>query len=194
MNRTLVAACVALGIVALNASEAQAIAIQYDATKADDVWQYSYSVTDFVFGANQALFIDFDSNLYSGLQAQPPAPNDDWYTTTFPTSVPAPDIDGEPPPGSFVALSLVNGASLAKPFTVTFTWLGADGTTPGSQFFSVYQLDDAGNVVLDADGNPQPAVVTGETSPVPEPATLGLTAIGIALAGGRRALRRRRNR
>src|SRR4029077_1112645 len=108
----------------------------------------------------------FDSDLYSDLQDPPPVPNDDWYTTTFPTSAPTPGIDGERPPGSLVALSLVNGASLAKPFTVTFTWLGADGTTPGSQFFSVYQLDHDANAVLDADANPRPSVLTGERSAV----------------------------
>lgn len=184
MKRTLIAACVALGMVAFNASEAQAIAIQFDTTNiAGDVWQYSYSVTDFVFGPNQALFIDFDSELYSDLQDLPPAPNADWSTFTLPTSVGSPGVVGDLPPGSFVAQPLVDGASLADPFTVTFRWLGADGTTPGSQLFTVYQFNDDGTV---------PDPITGQTSPVPEPATLGLTAIGIALAGGR-ALRRRRH-
>jgi hypothetical protein len=186
MKRTLIAACVAFGIVAFNASEAQAIAIQYDATNiAGDVWQYSYSVTDFAFEANQALFIDFDSDLYSDLQDPQPSPSADWDVFILPTNDPTSDI-----PGSFVARSLVDAASLAKPFTVTFTWLGADGTTPGSQPFTVYQvLDDEGNLAPI-----EPIPVQGQTSPVPEPATLGLTAIGIALASGRRALRLRRNR
>lgn len=180
MKRTVIAACVALGIVAFNASEAQAIAIQFDTTNINgDVWRYSYSVTDFVFEANQALFIDFDSNLYRDLQAQPPAPNADWYTTTFPTSDPTPGVAGDLPPGSFVALSQIGGASLADPFTVTFVWLGANA--PGSQPFTVYQL-------LDDEGIPVP-IASGQTAPVPEPATLGLTAMGLAMACAR--LRRR---
>jgi len=72
MKRTLIAACLAAGIVAFNAADAQAIAISFETTNiAGDIWQYSYSVTDFVFGANQALFIDFDSTLYSDLQESP---------------------------------------------------------------------------------------------------------------------------
>lgn len=190
MKRTLIAACVAAGILAFNAADAQAITIQFDTKNiTGDIWQYSYSVTDFVFGANQALFIDFDSNLYSDLEAQPPAPNADWYTTTFPTSVGTPGVIGDLPPGNFVALALVTGASLADPFTVTFAWLGIGASTPGSQSFMVVQLDDAGNAVGDPIASGQTS--SGQISPVPEPGTLGLMTLSAALAG-RRALRRRR--
>jgi len=193
MKRTLIAVCIAAGILAFNAADAQAIAIQYDTKNlGGDVWQYSYSVTDFVFGANQALFIDFDSDLYSDLQDAPPSPNADWSTFTFPTSVRPPGVIGDLPPGSFVALSLVDGASLADPFTVTFTWLGADGSTPGAQPFTVYQVDDEGNLSPIAPIPPPGETSPGQTSPVPEPGTLGLTAIGVAVAC-RRALRRRRH-
>jgi hypothetical protein len=170
MKRILIAVCVALGIVAFSASEAQAIAIQFDTKNVTgDVWQYDYFITGFSFDDSQALLIDFDSYLYADLQDTPPPPNADWSTQTFPTSVPTPGVVGDLVPGSFVAVPLVNGASLADPFTVTFTWLGTG--TPGSQAFTVY----------DADFVP---IVTGQTSPVPEPATLGLMAIGIAVASG----------
>jgi hypothetical protein len=188
MKRILIAACVVVGTMAFNAADAQAIAIQFDTTnKGGDVWQYSYSVSDFAFGANQALFIDFDSNLYSDLQDTTPliqdtspTPQPVWFTTTFPTSVATPGNVGDLPPGSFVAVSLVDGASLATPFTMTFTWLGSG--TPGSQPFTVYQLDGDLNVV--------DVLASGATSAVPEPATLALTATGLAFA----VIRRRRRR
>src|SRR6185437_13359261 len=126
MKRILIAACVVVGTMAFNAADAQAIAIQFDTTnKGGDVWQYSYSVSDFAFGANQALFIDFDSNLYSDLQDTTPLIQD-------------------------------------TPSTMTFTWLGSG--TPGSQPFTVYQLDGDLNVV--------DVLASGATSAVPEPATL----------------------
>jgi hypothetical protein len=182
MKRTLIAACVAFGIVAFNASEAQAIAIQFDSTNVTgDVWKYTYSVTDFIFGSDQVLFIDFDSKLYSDLQDPAPAPNADWSTLTFGTNTPTPGIDGDLPPGSFIALPRVDKPSLADPFTVTFTWLGTG--TPGSQHFDVFRVDGDFNVLE--------VSASGQTSPVPEPGTLGLMAIGIALAG-RRARRRQR--
>jgi hypothetical protein len=58
---------------------------------------------------------------------------------------------------------------------------------PGSQPFTVYQVDSDGNISPIA-----PIPAPGQTSPVPEPGTLGLMTIGAALAG-RRALRYRRN-
>jgi hypothetical protein len=179
MKRTLIASCVVVGTMAFNAADAQAIAIQFDATNQGDAWQYSYTITDFVFGANQALYIDFDSNLYSDLQDTTPPIQDTssplqpaWLTLTLPTS----DL----PSGNFVALSLVNDAPLTTPFTVTFKWLGAG--TPGSQLFTLYQLDPDLNAVE--------LLASGATSPVPEPATLALTATGLAFA----AIRRRRRR
>jgi len=193
MKRILIAACVVVGTMAFNAADAQAIAIQFDTTnKGGDVWQYSYSVSDFAFGANQALFIDFDSTLYSDLQESPPAPNADWSTFTLPTSVQTPGTIGDLPPGSFVALSLVDGASLLNPFTVTFTWLGGGGSAPGSQLFTVYDVDSDGNLVPIPNLPPGETTPAGAANPVPEPGTLGLMTIGVALAG-RRALRRRRH-
>ena len=182
MKRTLIAVCLTVGMMAFNASKAQAIGIQFATVNiSGDLWQYSYFVTDFTFDANQALFIDFDSSLYSDLQETPASPNADWSTLTFPTSEPTPGVIGDLPPGSFVALSLVSGPSLADPFTVAFTWPGAG--TPGSQPFTVFQLGDDGIIL----GDP---IATGTTQPVPEPATFSLIAMGAAIVWS--ASRRRR--
>jgi len=186
MKRTLIAACIAAAIVAFNASEAQAIAIQYDTLVTDTGWRYTYTVSDFVFGANQVLYIDFDSTLYSDLQDTSPSDNAGWSTLIFPTS----DL----PTGSFVALSPDPGASPAEPFTVEFTWLGTG--TPGAQLFYLIQLNAAGDAlyqfaadgsVLTGDPGSGP---TGTTQPTPEPATLGLLTMGAAIACAARRRRR----
>lgn len=158
---------------------AQAITILFEATDlaqpgpgGGDLWQYTYHVSDFPTpAANKAFEILFDLALYSDLQDPPPAVPD-WDILVF---QPDPNI---PDPGRYAALALSDGASLAAPFTIEFVWLGAPGTTPGTQPFELNAYDADGNFVmtLASDLRTAPA----QTAPVPEPASLVLLAVGLA--------------
>jgi len=162
---------------------AQAITIFYqatdlaDAVPGEDLWQYSYTVTDFVFPMNWGFSIFFALGLYEDLEDPPPVVNADWDVLSI---QPDPNL---PDDGFYDALALVDNASLADTFLVSFTWLG--GGTPGSQPFTVNEFDEQG-VCL------QCPFLTGETVPVgqtvPEPSTVVL--VGTGLLGIGRLIRR----
>ncbi len=155
---------------------AHAIGIYYqatdlaDTTAGEDLWQYTYTVSDHTFTADTGFTIYFDLGLYDLLDPAPPDPNADWDILTWD---PDPNL---PDDGAYDAYSLADSASLADQFTVSFVWLGAG--TPGAQFFDVY------------DGLSWEVLESGNTAaaPVPEPATMLLLATGLA---GLAALRKR---
>ncbi len=163
----LAAGLLTLGTVAL----ASATAISYtvtdlsDINPGEDLWQYSYSVSDNTFAADTGFTVYFDLGLYDFLDPLPPAPNTDWDVLTWNPDSSLPDD------GAYDAYALVDDASLADMFNVSFVWLGA-GTGPGSQYFEVY--DGLTWSVLE-DGFTSPGV-----APVPEPATMFLFGTGLA--------------
>jgi len=141
-----------------------------DTTPGEDLWQYSYTVGDYSFEMDYGFTIYFNYLLYSDLEDPAPSVNDDWDPIVWQPDTAIPDD------GAYDALSLKDGASLADPFVVSFVWLGSD--VPGSQFFEVY----------DPDFN---TIVSGETAPVPEPATLLLVGSGLlCLAGLRKRVKK----
>ncbi len=131
-----------------------------DNTVGEDLWQYSYSVSDYVFDAGYGFSIFFDDSLYSKLDNSSAAVNFDWDILTFQPDNTLPDA------GVYDALALSNGASLTMPFTVDFVWIG--NGVPGVQPFDVY--DESFDIVI-----------SGFTSPVPEPASLFLLLMGTGL-------------
>jgi hypothetical protein len=167
-----------VGALALAPAPAEATIIEFEATDlsdfvvGEDLWLYHYFVSEFVFDVDQGFSISFDTALYRNLQDPPPSVGTDWDLLAIQPSLELPS------PGLYDALALVKSASLTQPFSLSFTWLGAPGSAPGSQTFTVNEFDDKGNIsILDV----------GKTSPVPEPSTLILVGSGLALA-----LRRRR--
>jgi hypothetical protein len=183
MNRVLLLVVVgALGLV--QSAYATPIVIQYQATdlanqaNEPDLWQYTYFVSDFDFQANQGFKIFFDVSLYESLESPPPLVNGDWDAITIP---PDPNL---PDPGQYDALALVNGASLADPFVLSFVWLGP-AAGPGSQPFVVYELDAVGDLTILEQGTTVPFGAAA----IPEPSTLLLMS-----AGAGAFLRRRQRR
>lgn len=141
-----------------------AISIVYEATNStdttpgEDLWQYTYWLSDYSFDTDYGFTVYFDYQLYSNLEDPPPTVNSDWDPIVW---QPDPSL---PDDGAYDALALVDNASLADPFTVSFVWLGSGN--PGDQYFEVY--DPSFNTVA-----------SGQTAPVPEPATFLLIATGL---------------
>lgn len=153
---------------------AQAAVINFVATNLDnttpgeDLWEYSYIVSENTFLADTGFTIFFDGNLYGTLDPSPLAPNLDWDVISW---LPDPNIPGS---GAYDAYALSDGASLADPFTISFVWLGAG--TPGAQPFELYSaLDpDAFLEILESG-----TTVPTQTAPVPEPTTILLLSAGL---------------
>ena len=157
---------------------AQAITIEFEAIdlaapgpNGGDLWQYLYFVSDFTPQENVAFEVLFNPILYSDLEDPPPTVPD-WGILIF---QPDPNI---PDPGRYSALALLNGAVLSGPFSLSFVWLGATGTTPGVQPFEVNEFDAQGNFLQTLD--------TGQTIPhgvIPEPGTFLLVGTGLVGLG-----------
>lgn len=108
-----------------------------DTTASEDLWQYTYTVSDHSFSMDSGFVIFFDPFLYSTLQNPSPAVNSNWDILVIDPNAFAPED------GTFDALSQVDNPSLNDSFSIDFIWLG--GGNPGSQSFEVY--DPAFNVV-----------------------------------------------
>ena len=173
--------CLALLVTALlifgSRPAAQAITITYtvtdlaDVVVGEDLWQSSYTLSGFVFQANQGFSIYSAHNLYKNLSAASVHP--DWDRLVI-----QPDT-GISADGFYDNLALVNGASLSAPFILDFVWLGMG--TPGAQVFDIYDLNGGFQKIESG---------TTQSAAVPESGGWLLTAIWIALLVGMESLRR----
>lgn len=164
---------IALLLALLVAPSSHAIVIEYEAldladtTLGENLWQYSYRVSDYDFLADQGFTVWFDAGLYDNLV--PVSASLDWDALVVQPDLFLPDA------GFYDALALADHASLADSFNLQFTWLG--NGAPGSQAFDLYDVSN-GSFVVTNSGN---TVLRGVTS-VPEPAPLWLMFAGGAAA------------
>jgi hypothetical protein len=142
----------------------------FDTTPAQDLWQYTYTVSDYSFDMDHGFTVYFDYVLCSDLESPPPAVNADWDPIVWQPDLLLPDD------GAYDARALSDGASLSDSFVVSFVWLGSG--VPGPQTFEIY----------DPDFN---RIELGQTTPVPIPATILLLGSGLcALAGLRKSAKK----
>jgi hypothetical protein len=125
----------------------------------EDLWRYSYRVSDFDFDSDFGFSIFFDYELYGSLREAEPV-NADWDVLLIQAD-PALRDDG-----IYDALALSDNASLGDSFAMTFVWLGPG--SPGPQPFEVY---GPGFEILE----------TGTTRLTPEPAAGLLIVVGLLL-------------
>jgi len=130
-----------------------------DVTAGEDLWRYSYRVSDFDFDSDFGFTIFFDYQLYGPLRAAGLVPAD-WDVLLIQADLALPDD------GFYDALALSDNASLADSFAMTFVWLGPG--SPGAQPFEVY-------------GPGFETLETGTTAPIPEPTTALLILVGLLL-------------
>lgn len=154
------------------AASAQATQIEFtsidlaDTTAGEDLWLYEYRVSDYNFPANFGFSIYFDLGSYGAIvDVSPTSAGPDWEVLTL-----QPD-EAIPADGLYDALALVDNASLAAAFRVSFVWFGGVGVAPGIQPFEINQFDSLGGLLG--------VVETGTTSPVPEPNTAMLLGLGL---------------
>lgn len=141
----------------------------------EDLWEYSFIVSDNSFDADTGFTIYFDLGLYALLDPFPVAPNSGWDIITWD---PDPSI---PDDGAYDAYALIDNASLDDAFVLSFAWLGGiDGPGSQTQYFEVY---DAMTWTVIEVNNTSPA-------PVPEPSTLFLFGVGFFGFIGRSYMKR----
>ena len=130
-----------------------------DVNAGEDLWHYSYRVSDFVFDSDSGFTIFFDYQLYGPLLAAEFV-NADWDVLMIQPDLALADD------GFYDALAQSDDASLADSFAMTFVWLGPG--SPGAQPFEVY-------------GPGFETLETGTTAPIPEPTTALLILVGLLL-------------
>lgn len=130
-----------------------------DTVPGEDMWEYSYSLENLSFEANQGFSVFFDHRFYSQLQNARPSLSPAWDVMTVQR-----DIILEQP-GYFDALALMNLPPINVLFAVNFVWMGEG--MPGIQPFTLYTLE-----------GPNLTTTYSDFTAVPEPATWMLASLG----------------
>ena len=172
MRRYLLAVAAAGWFVAPSAS---AFTITYetidrpDVVAGQDLWEIRYRTSEFPYGANHAISIGFDLDLFADLEDPPASAGADWDVIVLqPDAHLASD-------GIYDALALVDPAVLPAFFGLTFVWHGAPGTAPNAQPFTVSEFSASGALLGVRE--------SGTTVPVPEPVSAVLLLGGLFALG-----------
>jgi hypothetical protein len=161
--------------------------IQYEVTSlpAPGQFHYTYFISDVTLHDNSSIQdsidIDFPVGVYGSLSNGAAGPG---FTVLLFQPDNPPGVDGD-----YSAIATVDSPSLSGTFGVDFTYLGTG--TPGPQAFSINEFDGSGNFITTvSEGFTTPLVVTA----APEPGTVLLGGIVLAVCSARRLVRRRGGR
>ena len=143
-----------------------------------NLYRYLYNVTGAPLQINQALDIVFEVLQYSSLTNGVASPGTGLSLLLFQPN------PGALTPGHYNLLATVNNPSMIGTFSVDFTFLGTG--TPGAQIFRIEQYDAQGNF-LNFVGPPG---TTSLITDVPEPGTMMMGFVGLALAYAARSRKR----
>ena len=136
----------------------------------------TYSVTGLTLDTNEFLDIQFNPAMY-GTLSNPMVSNQLTATVLEPNAGFT---------GDFLLSAVSNGTVVTGPFSIDVDFLGSG--TPGPQSYFVYTVDASGQVLdLIASGNTIPVNQTV----APEPKSVGLGALALALIGVWRVARRK---
>lgn len=163
--------CLMMVLLLCGAGTALATSIEYQLTNTGgNSYECTFEVGDFDFDAGYGFSIYFSDALYDNLTIE--SDSVAWEESLFTPLFPGDDY-------IFDVYALTDDAlSVDSEFTVSFDWLG--GGLPGDQYFEVYHDDFPDFVLLEV----------GETTAVPEPATLLLFGSGLLGAAGLRRKKR----
>jgi hypothetical protein len=142
-----------------------------DLTPGEDLWRYDYTVSGRAFLSSEFFDIYFVPSVYGTLALEPTA-NTDWDVRILqqPNPVNLPPFDT----GIFDAFASIDNASVADAFSVNFVYLGTG--TPGAQMFDIF---DANANLLESGITARPGGV------IPEPSTIMLSVLGLAVLGSK---------
>ncbi len=141
--------------------------VMYEITNTGgDLWEYKYTIDNDETFDIKSLSIIFDSNLCSNLGlSSSPAISGNWDEQFFNHLPGSRMYDALAVGGNRIAVGeIVSG------FGVSFRYSGIG--IPASQYFEIYNPDDY-SVLL----------ASGWTAPIPEPATIILMTMGLAMLG-----------
>jgi len=132
------------------AGTAQAAIISYkvtnlpDTTVGEDLWQVSFTVSDYSFNPNFGFQIFFDYGNFKNIT--PVSTSGGWDAIAFDPDL----ILGLSADGVYDAMALLDNASLATPFVVNFTWLGTE--IPEIHYLKIYDdnfaVVESGQIVV----------------------------------------------
>lgn len=134
-----------------------------DTTAGEDLWQYTYTLSEHSFSVDTGFSIFFDPALYSNLQSPAPVVNSDWDILVY---QPAPLFAAN---GVYDAFSLIDNPSILDSFSLSFVWQGLD--SPESQDYAFY--DASFNITATGITLAEPS------ASIPAPPALWLLTIGL---------------